>query len=222
MAEPTEDAMIRVVLADDHAIVREGLKHLIDGQSDMRVVGEADDGNRACDVVVELRPDVVVMDVSMPTMGGVEATERIHRDLPSVKIIALTVHEEPVYLNRLFRAGAVGYVLKRAASDELVRAIRTVSSGKTYIDPTLSATLVEQYLDPPGPDGPQDASLSERERQVITQIARGFTNKQIAADLDLSIKTVESYKARVAEKLGLRSRVDIVRYAIRHNWLQQE
>ena len=208
------------MLADDHAVVREGLKALVNAQKDMRIIGEAADGEAACQVTKELSPDVLVMDLSMPVLGGAEATLRVRRECPSVKVLALTVHEERVYLTQLLRAGASGYVLKRAAAAELVRAVRTVAAGGTYIDPSIAGTLVEGFLDAQGTaeHAPQDA-LSDRERQVLIGIARGFSNKELAAEFGLSVKTVETYKARVAEKLGLRTRADIVRYAARHGWL---
>jgi DNA-binding NarL/FixJ family response regulator len=216
--EATE--VLRVVLADDHAVVREGLKALVNAQPDMRVVGEAADGEAAWRAAKELMPDVLVIDLSMPVMGGADATARVRRDCPSVKVLALTVHEEQLYLTQLLRAGASGYVLKRAAAVELVRAVRSVASGGTYIDPSLTRTLVAGYLDAErAAKQPEQAALSEREREVLLRIARGFSNKEIAAELGLSVKTVETYKARMAEKLGLRSRVDIVRYAAQHGWL---
>jgi DNA-binding NarL/FixJ family response regulator len=221
LAEDGRD-VLRVVLADDHAVVREGLKALVNAQPDMRVIGEAGNGEEACRVVMELSPDVLVMDLSMPVLGGADATIRVKRDCPSVKILALTVHEERQYLSQLLRAGASGYVLKRAAPAELVRAVRTVAGGGTYIDPSIAGAIVAGFLD-------ADASiasrvtdvLSDREREVLIRIARGFSNKEIAAKLRLSVKTVETYKARVAEKLGLRTRVDIVRYAGREGWLSE-
>lgn len=212
--------VLRVVLADDHAVVREGLKALVNAQPDMRVIGEAADGEEAWRVATELAPDVLVMDLSMPVLGGADATVRVRRDCPSVKILALTVHEERLYLTQLLRAGASGYVLKRAAGAELVRAVRTVAAGGTYIDPSIAGALVAGYLD--AEEGVQPSAhevLSEREREVLIGIARGFSNKEIAATLKLSVKTVETYKGRVAEKLGLRTRVDIVRYASRQGWL---
>ena len=222
MRDELPNETVRVVLVDDHAVVREGLKFLVNSQNDMRVIGEAADGERAWDLAKELSPNVVVMDLSMPGMGGSEATERIRRDCPEVKILALTVHEERVYLSQLLRAGASGYVLKRAAAAELVRAVRTVAAGGTYIDPALTSTLVESYLDAEQEAQPSSqANLSQREQEVLVRIARGFSNKEIAAALELSVKTVETYKARMAEKLGLRSRVDIVRYASQKGWLSE-
>jgi DNA-binding NarL/FixJ family response regulator len=217
---PPRDAdVLRVVLADDHAVVREGLKSLINGQSDMRVVGEAGDGDVACTVVASLRPDVVVLDISMPGVNGIAAAVRLRRESPGTRILALTVHEEREYVTQLLRAGAAGYVLKRAAADELVRAIRVVAGGGTYIDPSLAGSIVSGYLERIDQREPSESSLSARERQVLVRIAQGFSNKEIAAALGLSVKTVETYKVRMSEKLGLRSRVDIVRYAANQGWL---
>ena len=221
-AERERTSVLRIVLADDHAVVREGLKALINGQSDMSVVGEAADGEAACRATEALRPDVLVMDLSMPLLGGAEATARVRRECPGVKVLALTVHEERVYLTQLLRAGASGYVLKRAVASELVHAVRIVASGGTYIDPAMAGSLVEGYLDRQDvATQPAHGPLSDREREVLMRIARGYSNKEIAAELELSVKTVETYKARVAEKLGLRTRVAIVRYAAEQGWLNQ-
>lgn len=216
----SSERVVRVVLADDHAVVREGLKALINAQTDMRVVGEAAEGESAWRTACELSPDVLIMDLSMPRMNGAESTARVLRDCPGVKVLALTFHEERIYLTQLLRAGASGYVLKRAASGELVRAVRTVAAGGTYIDPSLTATLVEGYLGvEETAEEPKRPLLSGREREVLVRIAQGFSNKEIAAGLGVSVKTVETYKARVAEKTGLKSRVDIVRFASHRGWL---
>ena len=215
-----QQRVLRVLLADDHAVVREGLKALVNAQPDMEVISEAADGEATWLAAKELRPDVVVMDLSMPVLGGAEATERMRRDCPGVKVLALTVHEERSYLTQLLRAGASGYVLKRAAAADLVQAVRTVAAGGTYLDPSIAELVVEGYLDAREvAKRPSHHMLSEREREVLVSIARGFSNKEIASALGISVKTVESYKARVAEKLDLRSRVEIVRYAAREGWL---
>jgi DNA-binding NarL/FixJ family response regulator len=165
---------------------------------------------------------VLVMDLSMPVLGGIEATKRIHRECPAVKVLAMTVHEERLYLTELLRAGASGYVLKRAAASDLVHAIRIVAEGGTYLDPSVASALVEGYLDAQVAPTPPHEVLSDREREVLIRIAQGYSNKEIAAALALSVKTVETYKARVAEKLGLRSRVEIVRYASAHGLLARD
>ncbi|HET7234312.1 MAG TPA: response regulator transcription factor [Longimicrobium sp.] len=209
---------LRIVLADDHEVVRSGLRALVDGTTGMEVVGEARDGAEACRKAVELRPDVVVMDVSMPRVDGALATERIRRECPGVKVLALTMHEDRGHLTRLLQAGASGYLPKRAAADELVRAIQVVAGGGTYVDPQLAGTLLAGAAEPPrGPAGGQ--RLSEREEDVLRRIAWGASNKEIAGELGISVKTVETYKARIADKLGLRTRTDIVRHAVRQGWM---
>lgn len=208
---------VRVYLVDDHPVVRSGLKALVDAEQDMEVVGEAFEGEAAVRQVLELRPDVVVMDVSMPGMGGTEATARIRAGCPAVQVVALTVHEDRAYLRQVMAAGASGYVLKRSAAADLVGAIRHAAAGNTYLDPAVAGLL----LTGPGQTAERANSkdLSEREVEVLRQVAQGYSNKQIAARLGISVKTVETYKSRLMEKLGLRSRVDIVRYAAARGWL---
>ncbi len=213
---------LRVFVADDHAVVREGLKALIGAQPEMIVVGEAADGLDACEQVPKAQPDVVVMDVSLPGLTGAQATERLQRECPSVKVLALTVHEDKGYLRLLLAAGAAGYVLKRAVGDELIHAIRIVAAGGIYLDPSLAGKVVGGFVRRPNGAGSQASSndLSEREIAVVRLTAAGYGAKEIATQLDLSAKTVETYKARAMEKLGLLSRADIVRYAVQRGWLQ--
>ena len=213
---------LRILLADDHAVVREGLKALVNAQPDMEVVGEAADGRAAWQLATELRPDVAVMDVSMPALGGAEATTRLRRDCPDVKVLALTVHEHGGYLRQLFEAGAAGYVLKRAAAEELVQAIRAVASGGIYLDPKMAGQVVGGFVGRPTTQSvPREAELTEREVEVVRLLSRGHINREIAEQLDLSVRTVEVHKARALEKLGLRSRADLVQYALRRGWLQE-
>lgn len=212
-------AKLHILLADDHAVVREGLKRLIDAEADMRVIGEASDGAEAIEKAVRLCPDVGVIDVSMGNVNGAEATRRIRTLCPNTRILALTVHEDTSYLRELLDAGAAGYVLKRAAADELIRAIRSVASGGVYVDPRIAGKLVNTFAPPKTSTHTATADLSERETAVLRLIAQGYTNKEIASQLGLSVKTVETYKSRSMEKLGLRSRVDIIRIAGARGWL---
>lgn len=213
---------LRVLLADDHEVVRAGLKALVDGSPGMKVVAEARNGKEALDRARELRPDVVVMDVSMPVLDGAAATERLIREQPEVRILALSAHDDRGHLTRLLQAGAAGYVLKRAAVDELVRAIRAVADGGTYVDPLLAGSLLRRAAGPTNADLSEIADpLSVREEEVLRRIAWGESNKEIAARLGISTKTVETYKARITEKLGLKSRTEMVRYALQRGWLSE-
>ncbi len=211
---------LRILLADDHPVVREGLKALINSQSDMDVVGEAASGRSAWQAALDMRPDVVVMDLTMPDLSGIEATELIRRDCPSVRVLALTVHEVNGYLGRLLRAGATGYILKRAAADELVRGIRLVAAGGVCIDPQLAAEAIKGVSGAVSAVGQTESGLTEREIQVIKLLARGHINREIAEHLNLSVKTIEVYKARALEKLGMHSRAELVHYALRRGWLE--
>lgn len=218
-------ARLRVLLADDHAVLREGLRLLVEAQPDMEVVGQAGDGREALRLAAGLRPDLVVMDVSMPGLGGAEATEQLREACPGVRVLALTRHADQGYLRRLLRAGAGGYVLKKSAAEALIGAIRTVAAGGTWIDPLLAGGLVARALGTaehrPDAERPPPG-LSEREEQVLRLVAWGQSNKEVAARLGLSVKTVESYKASAQDKLQLRSRTDIVRYALAQHWLSDE
>jgi DNA-binding NarL/FixJ family response regulator len=187
----------------------------------MEVIGEAADGQAALDAATKLRPDVVVMDISMPGLGGAKATERLKQTCPKVKVLALTAHEDRGYLRLLLEAGASGYVLKRAAAEELVHAIRTVAAGGVYLDPSMAGKVVGGLVRKQGAkETLQSADLSEREEEIVLLIAQGYSNKEIAGRLSLSVKTVETYKARSLQKLGLRGRTDLVRYALQRGWLQ--
>ena len=219
--------VIRVVIADDHAIVRDGLRALVEAQPGLIVVGEAADGHEAWQRACELLPDVLVLDLSMPGVGGMDAAERVAKDCPSVRVLALTIHEERGYVAQLLRAGAAGYVLKRTATAELVRAIRAVASGGTYVDPSLAGALL---TDPPtwpqgsaasGARGAPPPELTAREAEVLRLVARGHTNKEIAATLAIGVKTVETHKTNGMTKLGLTSRAALVRFGMEVGWLAQ-
>lgn len=211
---------LRVFLSDDHAIVREGLKTLINGQTDMEVIGEADNGPSAVEQTTHCQPDVVIMDISMPDMNGIQATVAIKHIRPETHVLALSVHEDTSYLRELLDAGASGYVLKRSAADALIQAVRTVARGEVYLDPTLASKIVARFVTQRVPDGEAPTvALSEREADVLRLIAQGYSNKEVAGQLTLSVKTVETYKTRAMEKLRLDSRVGIVRYAVQQGWL---
>ncbi|HEV2827923.1 MAG TPA: response regulator transcription factor [Pyrinomonadaceae bacterium] len=212
---------LRIFLADDHAVLRDGLKALVNAQPDMEVIGEADNGRIAWQKARELLPDVVVMDISMPEMNGAQATQRLKESCPGIKILALTAHEDKGYLRHLMETGASGFVLKRAATLELIQAIRVVATNGAYIDPTLAGELLSSSMRKPHRQETLDSKeLSERETEVLRLVAWGYSNKEIAAQLRISVKTVETYKARLGDKLELNSRSEIVRYAVRQGWLQ--
>ena len=211
---------IRDLLADDHAVVRAGLKALVDGQPDLEVVAEAGDGPTALRLAAAAKPDVAVLDFAMPGLDGAETAERLRQVSPGTRSLALTVHEDRSYLKQVLQAGASGYVLKRSAAEELIHASRAVAAGGVYLDPALAGRVVEGYVGEAAAGGTAAVELSDREAEVLRLIAQGFANKEIAARLGVSIKTVETYKARSMQKLGLNSRVDIIRYALGRGWLQ--
>ena len=220
-------ADIRVVIADDHPIVREGLRALIDAHAGLRVVGVAADGDEAIRRTRELQPDVLLLDVSMPGLNGVEVAERVVRECSRVHVLVLTMHEERGYVTRMLRAGVAGYVLKATASAELVRAIETVAKGGSYVDPSLAATLFatsssrpERRLSPNG--AAPIVELTPRETDVLRLVALGHSNKEIAAALSISVKTVETHKANGMGKLGLPNRAALVRFGMEVGWLQNE
>jgi DNA-binding NarL/FixJ family response regulator len=223
MEQPQETAsvtgMVRVFLVDDHPILRSGLKALVDAQRDMVVVGEAADGLAALNAVGAARPDIVVMDLSMPKLGGAETTERMRAAFPDIKVLALTAYEERGYVQLLMTAGASGYVLKRAAADELIRAIRAIAAGGIYLDPTVAAQVVGRGMQSNPPSGGV-AQLSEREAEVLRMIAEGHAMKEIAGKLEISTRTLETYRARAMDKLALKTRADIVQYALHRGWLK--
>jgi|SRR5688572_487803 len=215
---------LRILVADDHEAVREGLKAILTAQDDMDVVGEAADGNTAVAQAVALSPDVVILDVSMPALNGLKATEQIRSQCPAAVVLALTRHSSDGYLHQLLRAGAAGYVLKQSRSATLLHAIRAVAAGGTYLDPAVAArAIARQHRPAPATAiGVADPGLSEREEEVLRLAAWGHTNKDIAAHLDLSVKTIETHKANATQKLGLRHRIDIVRYALWQGWLKED
>jgi two-component system response regulator NreC len=214
-------AKLEIFLADDHAVVREGLKAMINAQPDMIVIGEAGDGQTALQQARDCQPDIVIMDITMPELNGVEATAQLKRACPDIKVLTLSVHEDTSYLRQLLAAGAAGYILKHAAADDLIQAIRIVAAGVVYLDPALAGSVVARYVRVPATASVLlGAALSEREIEVVQGIAQGYSNKEIATQLNLSVKTVETYRARAMDKLGIESRSALVRYALEHGWLR--
>ena len=210
---------LRILLADDHATVREGLSMIFNAQPDMQVVGTASEGQAAINEAERVQPDVVVLDISMPGVNGLDATTQLMKRSPATRVLTLTRHSDLSYLRQLMSAGAAGYVLKQSPAETLLNAVRVVANGRTYIDESMKPAA-EAAVEPVGA---RDASrpLSRREMEVMRLIAWGATNKEIAQKLGLSVKTVEAHKANGMRKLGMRSRVDIVRYAVLHDWLAQ-
>ena len=208
---------IRLLLADDHAVVRSGLRMLLEAQPDMTIIGEAETGQEAIRRVAELSPDVVLMDIEMPGMNGIEATRRIKASAPAAAVLALTMYEDDQYFFEMLRAGASGYVPKRAAPDELVSAIRAVSRGEVFLYPSLAGRLVQDYLrrGPAGEGETPSDELTPREQEVLTLIAQGFSNNEIADRLVISAKTVDRHRENIMRKLNLHNRVDLVKYALR-------
>jgi two-component system response regulator NreC len=210
---------IRVFVADDHGVLRGGLRALINGQADMEVVGEAADGFAAGAGISQAKPDVALMDISMPACGGLDAIANIKRKRLATRMLVLTVHDEPGYMRAAVAAGAVGYVVKKAVDTELLAAIRAVAQGRTFLYVSADPPRRPMRASQPGEDG-MASVLSGREREVLCLVAEGHTNREIADQLGLSVKSVETYRGRLMEKLGLNSRAELVRYALECGFLR--
>lgn len=219
-SKPKHDQRIRVLLVDDHPILRGGLRALIQTEPDMVVVGELGDGLTIGDALNSLSPDVIVMDVAMPSVGGEDATARVKALAADVKVLALSAHDEAVNVRSMLAAGASGYLLKRSAPGDLVRAVRAVAAGEIYLDPPIAGHAMADRA--PGKPRGSGSLLSEREIEVLQLLAEGYGVKETAAKLAISPRTLETYRARAVEKLGLRSRAEIVRYALRQGWLKSD
>ena len=222
MAKPQK---IRVVVADDHAILRAGLRMLINAQADMTVVAEAQDGIEAVEAIQRTKPDVAILDVTMPRSGGLDAINEIVGRSRSTRILLLTMHEEPAYLRTALSSGASGYVLKKSVDADLLTAIRAVHRGRTYVDAELAEVLVRDAISPDASDRDSSAArnlLSDRELQVLKLVAEGFSSREVAEQIFVSTKTVETYRSRLVEKLGLKSRAQIVQYALNLGLLASE
>ena len=207
---------IQILLADDHMIVRKGLASILNNEPGLEVIGEAEDGREAVQKVEELNPDIVVMDISMPQLNGLDATRQIKKRFPDMKILILTMHISDEYVYEVLQAGASGYILKQAAPTELLSAIQSVQQGDIYLSPKVSKTVINEYLKKSQIDKIKtESQLTEREREIVQLIAEGNSNREIAEILHISIKTVESHRTKVMEKLDLHSTANITRYAIR-------
>jgi two-component system, NarL family, response regulator NreC len=211
--------LIRIVIVDDHAVVRSGLKLLLDGQEDLQVVGEAGDARTAVFEVRARKPDVILMDVVMPTGSGIEATPAVLKEAPAAKVLILSMQDDPAYVREAFAAGASGYVLKEAVDAELVAAVREVAAGQRYVHPTLGARLVAAEADERA--RAEEDPLSEREHEILRLLALGHTNQEIASQLFLSVRTVETHRAHIMQKLRISTRAELVRYALERGVLDQ-
>jgi DNA-binding NarL/FixJ family response regulator len=203
---------IRIVLADDHSVVRQGFRRILEAQADMEIVGEASNGREALETATKLSPDVVVMDVAMPELNGIEATRRMGEAAPRTRVLALSMHKDSVYVREILRAGARGYLLKDAVDEDLIAAVRAVARGEGYLSPGVADAVLTDYRQ--HVTDPIDL-LTSREREVLQLIAEGKTNKEIATTLNLSVYTVDAHRGRIMEKLNLHSTGELVRFAIR-------
>jgi two-component system response regulator NreC len=212
---------IRILLADDHAVLRSGLRLLLTSQNEYDVVGEAASGTETLALAERLQPDLILLDLSMPSLGGLDALPTLRKLVPSARILILTMHDDPQYLRQALKLGASGYVLKKAADAELLSAMHAVLRGEVYVHPSMTRVLLEDMLETP-PAENQDAweTLSEREQEVLKMVALGYTSAEIADQLNLSAKTVETYRARGMEKLGLRTRAALVKFALKEGLIK--
>ncbi len=206
------DPVTKILLADDHTIVRQGLKLIISSHADLQVIGEAANGREVLELAEKLKPDVILMDVAMPELNGIEATRRVRDISPRTKVLVLSMHKEAVYVREILKAGARGYILKDAIDTELISAIQSVARGDGYISPAISGTLLSDYRQ--NITNPLDL-LSSREREVLQLIAEGKTNKEVATRLNLSVYTVDSHRGKIMEKLNLHSTGELVRFAMK-------
>jgi len=207
---------IKILIADDHGLIRAGLRALLDDVPEFTVVGEAEDGLVVLRLVVELQPDIVLMDIHMPGISGIEATHRLKDIAPKARVLALTVHEDEGMLREMIRAGAYGYIIKRAVESELIQAIQVVSHGYMYVHPSLTSSLVKGLSPHANPETTDNEELTQREKDVLLLLARGHTNRQIAEKLNLSPRTIEGHRSSLVSKLGISSRVELMNYVDSH------
>jgi DNA-binding NarL/FixJ family response regulator len=214
---------IRILLADDHKIVRDGLRTLIGKEAGMEVIGEAENGRKALKMAEKIRPNVVIIDVTMPDMNGIEATKKMVTEIPGVKVIALSMHSDRRFVLGMLEAGASGYLMKDCAFDELAKAVRSVSTGQTYLSPSIADVLVKGYLDKVNEKlSVARSPLTEREREILQLLAEGRSSKEIAAHIGVSVKTVETHRRNMMQKLNMRSVAELTKYAIREGLISVE
>ncbi len=212
--------MISIIVADDHGIVREGLRRLLEAEQDLKVSGEARDGHEVLALVESQKPEIVVLDISMPHLGGLETLERLRSKHPDVKVILLSVHDDTPFIQSAISLGADGYVLKNGRADEIITAIRAVTKGGSYFSPVVAKEIVEQLRAPPSKNHDPFSVLSTREREVLHLIAEGLSAKEVASELQISTKTVEAHRTSLMRKLGVRKATELVRYALRHGLIE--
>lgn len=221
--EMTKDKL-KILIAEDHGTVRDGIKMIINAQDDMEVVGEAADGRKAVEMARELKPDIVLMDISMPELNGLKAAAQLKRILPDIKILTLTRHTDDAYLQELMQAGISGYALKQSLSEELIRGIRIIAAGGKYLDPAIAGKVFNNFVGKQSKLRGETAGipLSERESEALRHIALGYSNKEISEKMNISVKTVEAHKANALKKLNISSRREIISYAILQGWMQED
>jgi DNA-binding NarL/FixJ family response regulator len=213
---------IKIILADDHTILRQGLSRSFEQESDIKVIGQASDGHTAVDLVREMSPDVVIMDIGMPDLNGIEATRKIVKDHPQVKVVGLSMHSSDKYVREMFKAGAAGFLLKNCPFEELAEAVRTVAGGKTYVTSSIGDMIVKEYASKPDKEKSVFTILSQREREVLQLLAEGKTTKQIAKRLHISPKTVEAHRLRIMERLNIDNVAQLTKYAIQEGLTEAE
>lgn len=211
---------IQILIADDHGVLRAGLRALLSSEKDLEIVGEAGSGEQALAMAQELKPDLILLDISLPDLSGIEVTRQLKEDRPGIRVLILTVHEDEGLLQEAIRAGAAGYIIKRAVESELIDAIRAVSRGDLYVHPAMTRVLLRDMAPTPSPKQPTVEMPTPREIDVLRYIAQGYTNRQTAEALSISVRTVESHRANLMSKLGLNSRVELVRYAKENGFIE--